>query len=278
MQPNKSRTVATLVVAGLAAAGAFHSSWREAGAAELAAVNEIDGSPLKKLVLSSMAAEHLGIETGTVRQEEVRRWLIANSAVETIEETNEYALAVPGVVAASTSPADELVISVPVKVLVGDSENSSGNLIKRLSLARSQSDGDEIDKTAAVVFPTGSPYGKVWFKAKAMSPGPTDGDGRYFDVEDRESGLRPGQPVIVRITEPDGHLQKVVPYSAIVYDLQGNSWVYVSPEPLVYVRHSVSVEQVEGDLAILTQGPAVGTRIVTVGAAGLLAIERQLPH
>jgi hypothetical protein len=49
--------------------------------------------------------------------------------------------------------------------------------------------------------------------------------------------------------------------------------VYVSPEPLVFVRQPVSVEQIDGDLAILTDGPEPATRIVTVGAAGLLGVE-----
>src|SRR5215211_7374569 len=126
MQRNRARTVAMLVVAGLAAAGAFHSSWRDARAGELAAQKDVEGSPLKRLVLSSMAAEHLGIETGTVRQEEVRRWLMANSKVEAIEANSEYALAVPGIEAASTSPADELLLPVRVKVPDGNSENSAG--------------------------------------------------------------------------------------------------------------------------------------------------------
>jgi hypothetical protein len=275
MQGHKGRIAAALVVAGLAA-GAFQLSWHEAGAGELAVLRDVDGSDLKQLVLSSVAAKRLGIETGTVREEEVRRWLMAMSEMEAIEGNNEYALAVPDIDTASTSPADESVIPLRVKVPVRNSETSAGKVIEGVSVADSQTNGDEIGNTDAVIFPTGSPYGKVWYNAKAMSPGPKDGDERYFAVEDSESGLRAGQPVIVRITEPGRGLQKVVPYSAVVYDLQGYSWVYVNPEPLVFVRYPVSVEQVEKDLAILTEGPGSGTRIVTVGSAGLLGIERQL--
>ena len=276
MRGHRGRMVAALVVAGLAAAGAFQSSWQEARAGELAVLRDVDGSNLKQLVLSSMAAKRLGIEIGTVREEEVRRWLMAKSEVEAIEGNSEYALAVPDIGTGSTSSADESVIPLRVKVPVRNSESSAGKVIEGVSVADSQTNGDKIGNTDAVIFPTGSLYGKVWFKAKAMSPVPEDGDGRYFAVEDGESGLRPGQPVIVRITEPGRGLQKVVPYSAVVYDLQGHSWVYVNPDPLVFVRYPVSVEQVEKNLAILTEGPDLGTRIVTVGSAGLLGIERQL--
>jgi hypothetical protein len=288
MRRNRVRMVAGVIAAGLAAAGTFHSHWREAGAAELATVKDVDGSNLKQVVLSSMAAKRLGIEIGIVREEELRRWLLVSSEVEAMEGKSEYALAVPEIeTTASTSEADDSAVPVRVKVPVGNSEDSAGKVIEGVSLAGGQNDVDQKvatdgaaktgndDKSAAIVFPTGGQYGRVWFKARAMSPAPGDGDGAYFAVEDSESGLHPGQRVIVRIMQPGGRLQKVVPYSAVIYDLQGNSWVYVNPEPLLFLRHPVTVEHVESNLAILTDGPTPGTKIVTVGAAGLLGIERQ---
>jgi hypothetical protein len=65
----------------------------------------------------------------------------------------------------------------------------------------------------------------------------------------------------------------VIPYSAVVYDLRGDTWAYVSPEPLVFVRHQVRVDYIEGDLAILFDGPPLGTSVVTVGVAELFGIE-----
>lgn len=64
-----------------------------------------------------------------------------------------------------------------------------------------------------------------------------------------------------------------VPYAAILYDSQGKTWVYTNPEPRVYVRHSVTVERIEGPVALLTDGPVPGTMVVTVGAAELLGAE-----
>ena len=67
--------------------------------------------------------------------------------------------------------------------------------------------------------------------------------------------------------------QLVVPYASLIYDLNGETWVYTSPEPLTYVRHRIEVEFIDADLVYLTEGPAVGTEIVTVGVAELYGVE-----
>ncbi|HZI38016.1 MAG TPA: hypothetical protein VFF24_06895 [Acidimicrobiia bacterium] len=67
--------------------------------------------------------------------------------------------------------------------------------------------------------------------------------------------------------------RKVVDYSAIVYDPKGDTIVYTNPSPLVFVRQSVKVDSIDGDLAVLTEGPPVGTAVVTVGTAELLGME-----
>ncbi len=64
-----------------------------------------------------------------------------------------------------------------------------------------------------------------------------------------------------------------VPYSAIVYDKDGATWAYTNPEALVFVRHEVTVDVIDEDSAVLTEGPDVGTLVVTVGAAELWGIE-----
>ena len=64
-----------------------------------------------------------------------------------------------------------------------------------------------------------------------------------------------------------------VPYQAVIYDVNGAAWVYTVPEPLVYVRHPVVVDYVDGTRAVLSEGPPSGTAIVTVGVAELYGIE-----
>lgn len=71
----------------------------------------------------------------------------------------------------------------------------------------------------------------------------------------------------------EGQLRLVIPDGALLYDPHGATWVYVETEPLVYVRHEVSVEHVDGGEAMLYDGPAVGARVVMVGSAELYGIE-----
>ena len=68
-------------------------------------------------------------------------------------------------------------------------------------------------------------------------------------------------------------MRRVVPTSAVLYDAKGKTWVYTNPEPLVFLRHAVSIDYIDGDRAVLLDGPAPGTAVVTVGAAELLGTE-----
>jgi hypothetical protein len=72
--------------------------------------------------------------------------------------------------------------------------------------------------------------------------------------------------------------RKVIPYAAIIYDPEGNTFTYTSPEPLVYVREKVKVDYVAGDRVVLSEGPSVGTEIVTVGAAEVYGTEFEVAH
>jgi hypothetical protein len=67
--------------------------------------------------------------------------------------------------------------------------------------------------------------------------------------------------------------RSAIPYSAVLYDVNGETTVYTTPEPLVFVRHPVVVEAIEGDLVLVAGGPRPGTQVVTVGAAELFGAE-----
>ena len=75
-----------------------------------------------------------------------------------------------------------------------------------------------------------------------------------------------------------GAKRKVVPYGAVLYDAKGDTWVYTSPEALVFVRQQIEVDYVSGDRAVLSSGPAAGTKVVTVGAAELFGAEFEVGH
>jgi hypothetical protein len=80
------------------------------------------------------------------------------------------------------------------------------------------------------------------------------------------------QTVPVQIKELSSeHL--AVPYSAVLYGLQGETWVYTNPEPLVYIREPIVVDYIDGDWVALVEGPEVDTPVVTVGASLLYGAE-----
>ena len=65
----------------------------------------------------------------------------------------------------------------------------------------------------------------------------------------------------------------VVPYAAVFYSPSGDTWAYVSTKPLTFVREAIVVDRIDGDQAVLTKGPAVGTKVATVGVAELFGAE-----
>ena len=70
-----------------------------------------------------------------------------------------------------------------------------------------------------------------------------------------------------------GVAETVIPYAAVIYDGQGKTWTYTNPEDLVFVRSPITVRQIDGDRAIVSSGPAVGTRVVSVGGPELWGAE-----
>ncbi len=41
--------------------------------------------------------------------------------------------------------------------------------------------------------------------------------------------------------------ETVVPYAAVLYDTDGATFAYTSPEPLVFVRQPITVDRIDGD-------------------------------
>jgi hypothetical protein len=71
----------------------------------------------------------------------------------------------------------------------------------------------------------------------------------------------------------EGVSRLAVPYGAVFYDATGATWAYANPEPLIFIRASIVVDRIDGDQAILSDGPAPGTMVVIVGAAELWGTE-----
>ena len=83
------------------------------------------------------------------------------------------------------------------------------------------------------------------------------------------------QTDMVHEQQVDGVSRKVVAYAAVLYDTEGNTWMYVTSANLVFLRRHIVVDRVADDLAILSDGPLSGTAAVTVGAAELFGAETE---
>ncbi len=95
----------------------------------------------------------------------------------------------------------------------------------------------------------------------------------YFELANQDGSLRPGQKMGVTLSEKATEESLVVPWSAVLHDIHGGTWVYENIGPQQYVRRRVEVRRVTGSLAVLARGPAVGANIVTAGAAEIFGTE-----
>jgi hypothetical protein len=64
-----------------------------------------------------------------------------------------------------------------------------------------------------------------------------------------------------------------VPYAAVIYDVEGNTWVYTNPAPLTFVRASIVIDRIDGDMVVLGKGLDANTAVVTVGVSELYGTE-----
>jgi RND family efflux transporter MFP subunit len=95
----------------------------------------------------------------------------------------------------------------------------------------------------------------------------------FYEVENHDRSLRPGQRVGVTLPLSGDEESLAVPRSALIRDALGGTWVYENIAPHAYTRDRVFVDRVVGDLAALVSGPKVGAKVVSQGAAELYGAE-----
>lgn len=64
-----------------------------------------------------------------------------------------------------------------------------------------------------------------------------------------------------------------VPYAAVIYDIEGHTWIYTNPEPLTFVRVPVAIDHIEGNTAVLSEALDSDMSVVTVGVSELYGTE-----
>jgi hypothetical protein len=73
------------------------------------------------------------------------------------------------------------------------------------------------------------------------------------------------------VTRSGGH--KVIPYAALIYNGDVKTFVYTNPKPLTFEREQVTVDRIEGNRVLLSDGPPAGTKVVTTGVTEVYGAE-----
>jgi multidrug efflux pump subunit AcrA (membrane-fusion protein) len=96
----------------------------------------------------------------------------------------------------------------------------------------------------------------------------------FFDLPGNSAlPLRPGERVALRLPLQATSRALLVPQGAVVYDVNGGTWVYEQRAPTQYARRRVELGGPAGTNVIVVRGLAEGMTIVTVGAAELYGTE-----
>lgn len=64
-----------------------------------------------------------------------------------------------------------------------------------------------------------------------------------------------------------------IPYAALIYNEDGDTFTYVNRKSLVFVRVPIGVDHIANGRVVLRRGPRLGTRVVTIGAAEVYSAE-----
>ena len=248
---NQPWTVVILIMAGLLLSACTQTPTAGEKIAP-AHVEPIEGTDLKRVVLTERAAERLDVQTAPLREEQVvRTRTVGGGVVASPEEQG----AGPG--------------RVWVRVLLTESDLNQvdqGQRARVLSLD-DEDDGEDADEGLEAEADEGPDADNAQDDDSAEAA-------LYYLVDNSDNRLVPGQRVFIElVVSRSGTRRIIIPYSAVIYDTQGETWVYTNPEPLSFVRRPIVVDYIEGDLAFLSVGPPSGMAVVTVGGAELYGAE-----
>lgn len=255
--------VLIVIAVGLQFLGRMAPSAKLAKKIAPASVSKIEGTDRKRLTLLPEAARRLDIQTALVREELINptRQVVGgvvgistalNAAIVRVELTENEV---------SRVRRDEPAFVLPL------ARDSKADRIKALPLSGAIAHTLSLDTKSRRV--KALPLKRSTELGLYEVPGTI-----HFEVSSADHGLVNRQLVLVELAlSGGGEKRKIIPYAAVMYDAKGNTWVYTSPEPLVFIRQPIQIETIVGDEVLLVDGPPTGTAVVTVGVAELYGTE-----
>jgi hypothetical protein len=238
-------------------------------------LDAVAGTTLKRVTLTAKAAERLGIKTAAVRDETVALTqmvggeIVTGPALTPVAEKSGGGMFMMPVGAAPAAPAPRA--AAPM----GD----SGSIWVRVPLSEGEVEKVAQDRPARVMALAARPGEGVAVTAQPSKLPPAADPRRntvalHYVLAGDAKGFGNGHRVRVELPLKESlPARKAVPYSSVIYDTKGQAWVYTSPAPLTYLRQKIGVERIEGDVALLSEGPANGVNVVTTGAMMLYGAE-----
>ena len=126
--------------------------------------------------------------------------------------------------------------------------------------------------------PLGNLNGQTGFVANPVSAPPSSNPiaatvDLFYEVANSNKEWQLGQKVQVFLPLMQTGESLVVPWSAVIVDIYGGTWVYEQSAPHTFVRKRVQVSFIHGLEAVLASGPTPGSEIVVHGAAELFGTE-----
>lgn len=201
-------------------------------------IDQGDGRYL--LILTEKAVERLGIQTDTVVEEEIEMTrTFGGEVMETSADGGAMVMVSLTAEDLSTIDPNGPVTVFPLGVDDDEEDDNNGGLEAELDEMPGMDD-DEDGITRALYYSVGG------------------------------ANMTNGQRLMVQVSlMGDEDTRLVVPYSSLIYDIYGDTWVYINPEHRQFLRVPVVVDYIQGENVYLVDGPAAGTTVVTVGVAEL---------
>lgn len=95
----------------------------------------------------------------------------------------------------------------------------------------------------------------------------------FYEVSNTNNAFRFGQRVGVTIPLGGDEESLVVPWAAVLHDINGGTWVYEKIAPQSFARRRVQVKRVSDGVAAIASGLKAGVPVVITGAVELFGTE-----